>query len=122
AFAHYKTNQDGIFTVAINWSAWQEVGMAAYAVKQSAQTQDIPKPQFQTVNHPLFEQCIVEGREQEIYISKFSVIKHWVLNEHKVMGKATLPGTAYLEMARAAFENHAENRTIEIREVYFLTP
>ena len=122
AFAHYKTNRDGIFTVAINWSAWQEVGMAAKAIKQSAQTQDIPKPQFQAVKHPLFEQCIVEGREQEIYISKFSVIKHWVLNEHKVMGKATLPGTAYLEMARAAFENHAENRTIEIREVYFLTP
>ncbi|MEH2121102.1 SDR family NAD(P)-dependent oxidoreductase [Nostoc sp.] len=122
AFAHYKTNRDGIFTVAINWSAWQEVGMAAKAIKQSAQTQDIPKPQFQAVNHPLFEQCIVEGREQEIYISKFSVIKHWVLNEHKVMGKATLPGTAYLEMARAAFKNHAENKTIEIREVYFLTP
>jgi acyl transferase domain-containing protein/acyl carrier protein len=122
AFAHYKTNRDGIFTVAINWSAWQEVGMAAAVVKQSTQTHDIPKPQFQAVNHPLFEQCLVEGREQEIYISKFSVIKHWVLNEHKVMGKATLPGTAYLEMARAAFETHAVNSTIEIREVYFLTP
>ncbi|GAB1538963.1 hypothetical protein NUACC21_16280 [Scytonema sp. NUACC21] len=121
-FAHYKTNRDGIFTVSINWSAWQEVGMAAEAIKQFAQTQDIPKPQFQAVNHPLFEQCIVEGTEQEIYISKFSVIKHWVLNEHKVMGKATLPGTAYLEMARAAVENHAQNCTIEIREAYFITP
>ncbi len=116
AFAHYKSNRDGIFTTSINWSAWQEVGMAAAAATQ------IVKPQFQAVNHPLFEQCIVESSEQEIYISKFSVIKHWVLGEHIVMGKATLPGTAYLEMARAAFEKHSENRPIEISEVYFLSP
>ncbi|MFN6479644.1 SDR family NAD(P)-dependent oxidoreductase [Nostoc sp. DedQUE07] len=121
AFAHYKSNRDGIFTTSINWSAWQEVGMAATAANISTPSQ-IVKPQFQAVNHPLFEQCIVESSEQEIYISKFSVIKHWVLNEHIVMGKATLPGTAYLEMARAAFEKHRENRPIEISEVYFLTP
>ncbi|HLP89922.1 MAG TPA: type I polyketide synthase, partial [Nostocaceae cyanobacterium] len=29
AFAHYKTSTDATFTVAINWDAWQEVGMAA---------------------------------------------------------------------------------------------
>ncbi|GAA6624131.1 SDR family NAD(P)-dependent oxidoreductase [Scytonema sp. NUACC26] len=122
AFALHKRNQDSTFTVAINWSAWQEVGMAAEAAKQSAQTLDIPKPQFQEVNHPLFDKYIVDGSEQEIYISNLSVIKHWVLDEHKVMGKATLPGTAYLEMARAAVENHAQNCIIEIREVYFLAP
>nr|MDZ8169265.1 SDR family NAD(P)-dependent oxidoreductase [Nostoc sp. CmiSLP01]MDZ8283300.1 SDR family NAD(P)-dependent oxidoreductase [Nostoc sp. ChiSLP01] len=121
AFAHYKSNRDGIFTTSINWSAWQEVGMAAAAANISTPSQ-IVKPQFQAVNHPLFEQCIVESSGQEIYISKFSVIKHWVLNEHIVMGKATLPGTAYLEMARAAFEKHSENRPIEISEVYFLSP
>ncbi|MEH2270277.1 MAG: SDR family NAD(P)-dependent oxidoreductase [Nostoc sp.] len=122
AFAHYKSNRDGIFTTSINWSAWQEVGMAAAAANLLTPSLEIAKPQFQEVNHPLFDQCIVESSEQEIYISKFSVIKHWVLNEHLVMGKATLPGTAYLEMARAAFENHNKNRPIEISEVYFLTP
>ncbi|WP_442939278.1 SDR family NAD(P)-dependent oxidoreductase [Nostoc sp.] len=122
AFAHYKSNREGIFTTSINWSAWQEVGMAAAAANLSTPSLEIAKPQFQAVNHPLFEQCIVESSEQEIYISKFSVIKHWVLNEHIVMEKATLPGTAYLEMARAAFENHNKNRPIEISEVYFLTP
>ncbi|MEM7129201.1 MAG: SDR family NAD(P)-dependent oxidoreductase, partial [Chloroflexota bacterium] len=28
AFAHYKTAQDGLFTVSINWDTWREVGMA----------------------------------------------------------------------------------------------
>jgi len=34
AFAHYKTWQDGPFTVSINWDSWQEIGMAAAAAKQ----------------------------------------------------------------------------------------
>ena len=120
AFAHYKTNRDSTFTVAINWSAWQKVGMAAEAAKRSAQTLD-SLTQTKEVTHPLFDRCIVEG-SQDIYISKLSVIEHWVLDEHRVMGKATLPGTAYLEMARAAFEHHTQQGTIEIREVYFLNP
>lgn len=82
AFAHYKTNRDGIFTLAINWSAWQEVGMAAEAIKQSTQTQDIPKPQFQAVNHPLFEQCIVVAENgvssQQTAIATFSDSWHSV--------------------------------------------
>lgn len=37
AFAHYKTNQ-GTNTIAINWDAWQEVGMAAKAVSPTEDT------------------------------------------------------------------------------------
>ena len=29
AYAQYKSRRDGTFTVAVNWDAWQEVGMAA---------------------------------------------------------------------------------------------
>ncbi|MBW4630836.1 MAG: SDR family NAD(P)-dependent oxidoreductase [Iphinoe sp. HA4291-MV1] len=123
AFAHHKTNQDATFTVSIDWCAWQEVGMAAQAAQQRDQTSDISQTrQFKEVTHPLFDQCIVEGSQQEIYISHLSVNKHWVLKEHRVRGKATLPETAYLEIARAACENHAQDKTIEIREVYLLTP
>ncbi|MEH1787875.1 MAG: beta-ketoacyl synthase N-terminal-like domain-containing protein [Nostoc sp.] len=122
AFACYKSDRNGTFTVSINWDSWQKEGMVAEAMKQSTPTLDISKYQLKEVSHPLFDQCIVEGKQQEIYISKFSVIKHWVLDEHRAIGKATLPGTAYLEMALAAFENHAQNGTIEIREVFFLTP
>ena len=116
AFAHYKTNKDGIFTVSVNWTAWQQVGMAATAVKPTS------KPEFQVANHPLFEKCLRESSGREIYISKFSAIEHWVLNEHIVMGKATLPGTAYLEMARAAFADRSKNRPLEIREFYLIAP
>ena len=63
-----------------------------------------PGPQSSRVNHPLFDACIVEGSNQRSYITRFSPRKHWVLQEHRVSGESILPGTAYLEMARAAFE------------------
>ncbi|MCU0288095.1 MAG: SDR family NAD(P)-dependent oxidoreductase, partial [Acidobacteria bacterium] len=35
AYAYYKTAVDRVFTVSVNWDAWQEVGMAAAAAKET---------------------------------------------------------------------------------------
>ncbi|MDM8557376.1 SDR family NAD(P)-dependent oxidoreductase [Candidatus Parabeggiatoa sp. HSG14] len=124
AFAHYK-NADGLSTVSILWDSWQEVGMAFESTKQHAGTLNIPQaPQSKAISHPLFDQCIVDEKAgTETYITYFKVSKHWILSEHKVMRKPTLPGTAYLEMARAAVENHVKhNGVIEFKEVYLLAP
>ncbi len=34
AYACYKTSRDDVFTVAVNWNSWQEVGMAVEAVNR----------------------------------------------------------------------------------------
>jgi acyl transferase domain-containing protein/acyl carrier protein len=53
AFAHHKTNRDAIFTVSIDWCAWQEVGMAAEAAEQRTQTPDISQTrQFKVCLEP----------------------------------------------------------------------
>jgi acyl transferase domain-containing protein/thioesterase domain-containing protein/ubiquinone/menaquinone biosynthesis C-methylase UbiE len=120
AFAHRDTYQYDKFTISINWDAWQEIGQAALQPVAENMSHQL---QYKKVNHPLFEKCIVAGPEKEVYISHFSSQKHWVLGEHRVMGKPTLPGTAYLEMARAAFEGYTQNEgVIDIKEVYFLAP
>jgi acyl transferase domain-containing protein/thioesterase domain-containing protein/acyl carrier protein len=124
AFALYKT-AGGLLTISILWDSWQDVGMAVEAAKQHAGTLNIPQAhQYKAVNHPLFDKCIVDDKTgTETYITHFKVSKHWVLSEHKVMGKPTMPGTAYLEMARAAVDSHAKNYgIIEFKEVYFLAP
>jgi acyl transferase domain-containing protein/acyl carrier protein len=124
AFAYNKRYRDGTFTIAINWDTWQEVGMALKAVKQLSKTLDLPISQSQTteVNHPLFDYVTSDDPGKEIYVSHLSVKKHWVLNEHRVKSQAVLPGTAYLEIARAAFEKHVGHKTIEMCDVYFLRP
>ncbi len=123
AFAHDKTNRDGTHTVSINWDTWQEVGMAVEAAKTLAQHAGFsPTPLQDDVPHPLFEHCIVEGEAQAIYTTQFSVHKHWVLDEHRLVGQATLPATAYLEMARAAFEHQVQCGAMELRDVFLLQP
>jgi amino acid adenylation domain-containing protein len=114
AYAHYKTSKNCTYTASINWDAWQGVGMAVDAVKQS-----------RNLTHPLFQRVITDKRDkkQTVYLSHFSVNKHWFLDEHRVIkGKPTLPGTAYLEMARAAFEIHGGPGDIEIKDLYFISP
>ncbi|MCC5623715.1 type I polyketide synthase [Nostoc sp. CHAB 5715] len=41
AFAAHKTNKDRTFTVSINWTDWQDVGMSFAAVKRLAEKRDI---------------------------------------------------------------------------------
>jgi len=124
AFAYQKHSRGDIFTVSINWDTWQEVGMAVDAASQTIKEHD--------VDHPLFDRCIREDANREIYITHFSLNKHWPLNEHKIAesGKGLLPGVTYLEMAREAFERHMENNgnsirdnaAVEISDVFFLNP
>ncbi|NIM10482.1 MAG: amino acid adenylation domain-containing protein [Candidatus Aminicenantes bacterium] len=126
AFAIRKNLKGKTFTVSINWDSWREVGMAVQAVEKfvSAGVEGIARPTSQPgdVEHPLFDGCIEENPHRRVFVSDFRVDKHWVLEEHRILGKAVLPGTAYLEMARAAFEHHVGNTRMEMREIYFLNP
>jgi pyruvate/2-oxoglutarate dehydrogenase complex dihydrolipoamide acyltransferase (E2) component len=66
--------------------------------------------------------------EQGVYATDFSPSRHWVLNEHRILGTPTLPGTTHLELARAAFTHHAAafggapEGGVELRDVYFFSP
>ena len=125
AFAHCQTSKNHPFILSINWDTWQEVGMAVKAVEAAArlELQKMPRAsQYEEVAHPLLEKRVAEEAEQAVYAAALSVKKDWVLDEHRMMGQALLPGTAYLEMARAAFENYAGSGTLEIREAYFIAP
>ncbi|NIM10747.1 MAG: SDR family NAD(P)-dependent oxidoreductase, partial [Candidatus Aminicenantes bacterium] len=115
AFALQKNASQQTLFVSINWDVWQEVGMAVeFAKKIAGSAPD--------VKHPLLNRRLEGGLGYETYISYLSASRHWVLQDHIVMGKPTLPGTACLEMARAAFENLLGQQKAEIRDVVFLTP
>ncbi|MCX6580361.1 MAG: amino acid adenylation domain-containing protein [Candidatus Aminicenantes bacterium] len=115
SFARYKNSNPAALTltVSINWDAWEEVGMAA---KAEAEFQRVK------VEHPLFLDRILKEDGKIIYNSRFSVKTMWLLDEHRIMGKAVLPGTAFLEMARTAFELHTGSAQAIIKEIFFLEP
>ncbi|MGD2087207.1 MAG: SDR family NAD(P)-dependent oxidoreductase [Candidatus Aminicenantes bacterium] len=117
AFAHYKTSANDTFTVSLNWDTWQQVGMAKEAAFGGLGTRE--------TDHPLLEYHINDGPGLNAYLTRFSFNRYWVLNEHMIPErKGLLPGTAYLEMVRAAVSSPAEEveTGIEVRDVQFLTP
>jgi len=114
AFAQAKASSGDCPVVSVNWDAWNEVGMAVKAKElwpmlpdgtvDFGKLHNIGKPSL--CDHPLLTRAVIEDTEA-IFFGEFSVERDWVVREHLVMGRATLVGTAYLELARAAFERYS---------------
>ncbi|WP_160164589.1 type I polyketide synthase [Pedosphaera parvula] len=123
AFAQWKTAKDGTWTVAINWGAWQEVGMAAELAARANSDQSLPDG---LSRHPLLAGHVTSNPEQpeeKVFSNELSIQRYWVLSEHKFQGgEAVIPGTTYLEMARAAFQKYNEGGPVELRDVLFIAP
>ncbi len=105
--------------ISVNWDSWRDVGMAQAALDEltgAPRPIDGPSPA-----HPLFDRHEQTG-DGAAFFTHFSVDRHWALNEHWIMGKPIVPGTTYLEMARAALEAHAGAAAVEIRDTAFLAP
>ncbi len=125
AFAQYRNaNQNG-YTVAINWGVWNEVGMAASsAAKMGYGGAIASKEEVKDAHYPLFDkhtQTTYNGRDVH-YLTAFLNSKQlWVLDEHRTkQGQALLPGTAYIELARAALDECSESGPFALRELIFL--
>jgi acyl transferase domain-containing protein len=139
AFAHYRRARDGSFTVAIDWDAWRSVGMLADAAARLGLADNRRAAVAQPADgqadgratsggdaagaHPLLDRKLEDGTAGETYATELSVARHWVLDDHRIVGTAVMPGTAYLEMARAAVEREAPAAgALEIRDAFFLAP
>ncbi len=125
---------NGTRVISINWGAWGEVGMAVDAglIPGGAAAAGSPAaggPPTLVPLHPLLDRSTFETAAEAIYTTDFSTDRHWVAAEHRVLGTATVPGTTYLEIARAAyahhaavFEQHGGLGGVELRDVFFLGP
>ncbi|MFF9352043.1 SDR family NAD(P)-dependent oxidoreductase [Streptomyces sp. NPDC014734] len=72
--------------------------------------------------HPLLDRQLVRSMGQCVFLTEFSLDRHWVLAEHRLLGEAIVPGTTYLEMGRAAVGILLERSVTELRDVTFLVP
>ncbi|MEO8483469.1 MAG: beta-ketoacyl synthase N-terminal-like domain-containing protein, partial [Acidobacteriota bacterium] len=103
--------------VSIGWGPWRDVGLAVVA----AQGRDTSAGRPAT--HPWLDRVrsrpsgdlditVILGRDRQ-----------WMIAEHVVRGAdAVLPGTGFLELARAAMAETGATGTIEIADVLFQAP
>jgi hypothetical protein len=126
AFAQNRTHSQNKLTLSIDWDGWKEVGMAVNALTAEEEptsfSEEFSPDSLEPVDHPLFDHYVKVSPDKEIYGTNFSPQNHWVLDEHRVMGQGTVPGTAFIEMTRAAVAPIAKGKDIFINEIYFVTP
>ncbi len=112
----------GTRALAINWNAWREIGMAVTLADRTPPQSVVQKSQRWS-EHPMLSRVESDSPVETVLSTAFSRRTHWLLAEHVIHGgEALIPGTAYLEMARAALELRPESRAVELRDVFFLAP
>ena len=120
AFAQHVDARGETRAIAIGWNAWQEVGMAAKLARDARAATS-----GRETAHPALARVVTDG-DVVRFTTPFSRATHWLVGEHVVRGgDALLPGTGFLELARAAFEQGVrggEASAIELRDVFFLAP
>lgn len=122
AFAEQQRRSGGPFTTALEWGVWNEVG-GATALSRRLRGEAPDTATSRLTGHPLLGECIEDGPERWTYVARLRADAQWVLADHRTAdGTAVLPGTAYLEIARAAWRDLADRRPVEIRDVAFLAP
>ncbi|MEV8097876.1 type I polyketide synthase [Kitasatospora sp. NPDC085879] len=124
AFAHQRSRRAR--TLSINWPSWAEVGMAvdnsgsasgAFRALQSGRAEA-------AAPHPFLHRRTTAA-DGTVEFEALLDERHWPLDEHRIGGAAVLPGTAYVEIARAAALAAAPadaTGPVEIADLMFTTP
>jgi len=108
AYAQSRKHRRGPRTIAVGWGIWNGVGMAADAGRALGRS-------------PVKDATQTEDAARLVSSGLYGPRTHWILDEHRTSeGRALLPGTAYLEMARVALASAGEGLPFEIRDLFFL--
>ncbi|WP_193199910.1 type I polyketide synthase [Nostoc sp. MG11] len=116
AFAHKMNAESESFVCSINWGNWSDAGAAMRLLMDKSSA----APRLHWVPHPLFDHCVETISGRRVYHARLSVQRHWIVNEHRLDERPLVPGTAFLELARAAYQHWHPSQAIELRDVLFL--
>ena len=122
AFAR-KDRQRGLHaTQAVNWGLWKDVGMAADNLSGATASSEEAIPPSPSP-YPLFAERVVRPSGEMILSGTISPDRDWILDEHRTKdGHALIPGTGYIELARAANAEAKNEGAFEIRDLFFFRP
>ncbi|MBM9509329.1 type I polyketide synthase [Actinacidiphila acididurans] len=117
AFAQWKRRESGVPVTAVGWDTWQEVGMAAGLGARFGAPAGTP-----LTDHPLVQRLVSSTPTSRTYATVLSTAESWIVADHRIQDHGLVPGTAYLELVRAAVAGQAAGRGIEIGDVQYLVP
>ena len=127
AFARARNAITPGYSVAINWNAWRDQGMAAKAARTGAGAGEF-LPLLGRA-HPLLDGCLSRNDLSAHYQTSYSASRDWLLAEHRVKGgECLIPGTGFVETIRAAYSEfivgafNELNQQIVLSDIQFIAP
>ena len=125
AFAQQRGAGEGPYVLAVDWSQWRDVGMAAALARRLglASASQLDGAPYSNVDHPLVQRRLILGGEDTVFEARYALDTHWLLAEHRLRGgEALIPGTGYLELIRASVSALDAGAVVELRDLTFLAP
>lgn len=121
AFADSRASADGPHVMALHWGVWNEVGLAARAIRDAES--DTARATIDAASQPLFERRLHAEGEGDWLELRASPAGQWLLDEHRLLsGEAVWPGSGYLELVVEAAREFGLRGAIEIKDLTFLRP
>jgi acyl transferase domain-containing protein/thioesterase domain-containing protein len=105
--------------ISIHWGVWGDKGMAVRAYRRPQDNGPVPKPPSGA--HPLLGTRIDSDRAAT-FEATYDCAHMWELAGHVIGGRPVLPGTAYIEIARAAMAALHPQTAVEMRSLSFEEP
>ncbi|WP_447930839.1 type I polyketide synthase [Sphingopyxis fribergensis] len=122
AYAQSRLGEDGTRVLAVGWSPWREVGMAAALGGKPNDSVMGQLPEGKKVDHPFLDSLHIISSDEFVASAVLSPDRHWLLDEHRIAGAgAVIPGTGFLELARASY-SLVHSGMVVLSDVRFLTP
>ncbi|MFG1891659.1 SDR family oxidoreductase [Micromonospora sp. NPDC049051] len=117
---------EGRHTVSINWPPFAEVGMAQEVEAPSVFAQIAWGEQPAAADaRPVAHPMLSARTDVDDSLSTFDVdlsATNWVLDEHRMTGIPTMPGTGIIELVRAAFAELTGEQHGEITDLMLIQP
>ena len=123
AFAVKTTRDTRTRAVAVNWNAWQDVGMAVEAAGAAQEKDRVPFSEPGPGSAVELFDHVADDGEEAVFTSRLSRTSTWLLGEHVMRGgDALIPGTGFLEiMRRAVTWGSVPQEPVELRDVFFIS-
>jgi len=113
-----QARAEGRNVLSLAWGVWREVGLAVTAGERLGGESSAKQSR---ATYPLFSSKAETPGGATVLRGTFQGSEHWILDDHRTLtGLAVLPGTGYLELARAALREVGHDGPFVIEDLYFL--
>jgi len=118
-----KAHAEGRNVISLAWGVWADVGLAVSMAARMGGDAQATHGHGASCDYPLFSAKWLQSGGAAVVRGELDATKLWMLDEHRTANRqAVLPGTGYLELARAAMREVGHDGPFAIEDLYFLRP